>query len=211
MKKLHLLGAVCGSLITTTTNAALVGRQPATLGGTDYQAYYDDILNITWSATVNHTGFDNWYNHSAWVASYSIDGISGWRLPDFDVNNDGTVVHCVNDPESVCRDNELAYMVRIYGYYPMNTGPFSGLDSSGVYVSSTEYSLDPSLVWGISLSINRTPGSIGTSGKSNSNFIAWAVYDGDIAAAAVPVPAAIWLFGTGLLGLIGISRLKITG
>jgi len=28
------------------------------------------------------------------------------------------------------------------------------------------------------------------------------------AASAVPVPAAVWLFGSGLLGLIGIARRK---
>ncbi|MDX2486567.1 MAG: VPLPA-CTERM sorting domain-containing protein [Gammaproteobacteria bacterium] len=30
----------------------------------------------------------------------------------------------------------------------------------------------------------------------------------DIAVAAVPVPAAVWLFGSGLLGLVGIARRK---
>ena len=31
---------------------------------------------------------------------------------------------------------------------------------------------------------------------------------GTIGASVVPVPAAIWLFGSGLLGLVGISRRK---
>jgi hypothetical protein len=30
------------------------------------------------------------------------------------------------------------------------------------------------------------------------------------AASAVPIPGALWLFGSGLLGLIGISRRKPT-
>jgi hypothetical protein len=37
-------------------------------------------------------------------------------------------------------------------------------------------------------------------------FHAWAVRDGDIG--AVPIPAAAWLFGSGLLGLIGVARKK---
>ena len=41
------------------------------------------------------------------------------------------------------------------------------------------------------------------------NLAAWAVRDGDVAAlVAVPVPAAVWLFGSGMLGLIGIARRK---
>jgi hypothetical protein len=42
-------------------------------------------------------------------------------------------------------------------------------------------------------------------------FHAWAVHDGnpyqDVNPnAVVPLPAAVWLFGSGLLGLIGIAR-----
>jgi len=36
-----------------SANAALHGRLPATLGGTDYQAYYDDHLNITFLRDAN--------------------------------------------------------------------------------------------------------------------------------------------------------------
>ncbi len=38
------------------------------------------------------------------------------------------------------------------------------------------------------------------------NLYAWAVRPGDVAASAVPVPAAAWLFGSGLLGLVGVAR-----
>ena len=34
-------------------DAALFGRLPASPGGTDYQAYYDDVLDITWLADAN--------------------------------------------------------------------------------------------------------------------------------------------------------------
>jgi len=38
------------------------------------------------------------------------------------------------------------------------------------------------------------------------DIYAWAVRSGDVS--AVPVPAAMWLFGSGLLGLIGVARRK---
>ena len=42
---------------------------------------------------------------------------------------------------------------------------------------------------------------------SNSNYnYAWVVQSGDVG--AVPVPAAVWLFGSGLIGMIGLMRKK---
>lgn len=41
---------------------------------------------------------------------------------------------------------------------------------------------------------------------SPRNTYAWAVRDGDVA--AVPVPAAAWLFGSALIGLVGLKRNK---
>jgi hypothetical protein len=55
------------------------------------------------------------------------------------------------------------------------------------------------------MSVAFNNGSIVGSGKGGSLF-AWAVYDGDVA--AVPLPAAVWLFCSGLLGLVGIARRK---
>ncbi len=34
-------------------HAALIGTLPAALGGSDYQAYYDDALKVTWLANAN--------------------------------------------------------------------------------------------------------------------------------------------------------------
>jgi hypothetical protein len=38
-------------------------------------------------------------------------------------------------------------------------------------------------------------------------YYAWAVRSGDVVS-AVPVPATVWLFGSGLIGLLGIARRK---
>jgi len=212
METNYIKSVAIATLIMTSSSvsAALLGRLASTPGGTDYQAYYDDQLDITWSAAVNINGQDTWENHMDWVSSYSIDGVTGWRLPNFDVNGDGNIISCDSSDLTVsCLDNELTYMVRINGFYPMNTGPFSGLDLSGIYVSGTEYALDTNEVWQISLSVNRTPGSLGTSPKNYEFFNAWAVHDGDVAS-PVPVPTALWLFGSGFLGLIGIAMRKKT-
>ena len=36
----------------------------------------------------------------------------------------------------------------------------------------------------------------------------WAVFEGNVS--AVPIPAAVWLFGSGLLGLVGVARRRKT-
>ncbi|MEE9494088.1 MAG: Calx-beta domain-containing protein [Gammaproteobacteria bacterium] len=78
----------------------LHGRLPATVGGTDYQAYYDDELDITWLANANVAGQMSWNAANTWAAGLNINGVTGWRLPltqpvtgqEFSVNfsNNGT-------------------------------------------------------------------------------------------------------------------------
>jgi hypothetical protein len=85
------------ALAAAPSHAALLGRAPLTPGGTDYQAYYDDALNITWTADANLAatttfgviGIDSvgrmqWQTALNWIegmnaASYL--NINSWRLP----------------------------------------------------------------------------------------------------------------------------------
>ena len=39
-----------------------------------------------------------------------------------------------------------------------------------------------------------------------NNAFTWAVHDGNVG--AVPIPPSVWLFGSGLIGLVGIARRK---
>ncbi len=43
---------------------------------------------------------------------------------------------------------------------------------------------------------------------SNYSYYAWAVRSGDVN--TIPIPAAAWLFGSGLIGLVGIARRRRT-
>lgn len=47
-------------------------------------------------------------------------------------------------------------------------------------------------------------GSQGKNDKGLDQAFAWAVRDGDVA--AVTVPAAAWVFGSGMIGLLGLAR-----
>ena len=79
-----------------------------------------------------------------------------------------------------------------------NTGPFSNL-LTYIYWSATEDALDADKAWYFDMG----SGDQDTNEKINFT-LAWAVQSGDVG--AVPIPPALWLFGTGLLGLIGMAR-----
>jgi hypothetical protein len=61
------------TLIATTSQAVLVGELPATPGGTDYQAYYDTVANLTWLADAN-AGFGSNLMHLLSAASHRPNG-----------------------------------------------------------------------------------------------------------------------------------------
>ncbi len=73
-------------------------------------------------------------------------------------------------------------------------------EQASVYWLAQEYAAYPDLAWGFSTD-NGIQGIINN--KSNQ-YYAWAVSPGQVS--AVPVPGAIWLMGTGLLGLLGLKR-----
>lgn len=69
-------GGVVGLVLPA--QAALEGRLPATPGGTNYQAYYDTDLNITWAANANiNNGPMTWQQAVDWAAGLTIEGVGG--------------------------------------------------------------------------------------------------------------------------------------
>jgi Dockerin type I domain/Thrombospondin type 3 repeat len=87
-------------LAAANANGALLGRSPLTPGGTDYRAYYDTVLNITWLADANYAatntfgvpgiggiypaGAMTWDTAQAWIAAMNAAnhlGFSNWRQP----------------------------------------------------------------------------------------------------------------------------------
>ena len=193
MRKLIVLTLV---FISGAAQAALVDRG----GG----FIYDDVLDVTWTQNASINGADTWENQVAWADSLSIyDSVRGvtwdnWRLASADVNGDGVIVTCSAATEIACRDSELGYMGQFNGVTGGSPGLFTNVQS-WFYWSGTEDSENNA--WAVLLG--------GTEGNTNKEgiFSAWAVMDGDVA--AVPAPAAVWLFGSGL-GLLGWFRRRQT-
>ena len=198
MKKSRLLGAVCAyifSFASMQSHAALI---PVL----DGQAYYDDVADLTWLADANPTGATmNWAATNVWVAGLNISGVTGWRLPS-SLNSDGSGP-C--GPGLSCTDSEMGNLYynvlgNAAGGPPTNTSPFSNVQSNH-YWSSTEVAPNPSSAWFFGFN----SGSQSHISKGVGKF-GWAVQSGNVG--AVPVPGAVWLFSSGLLGLVGIARRK---
>lgn len=230
------LGAVCAAILVAASGAAQAvsisgqGTWETTLQGRDldgnlatFEAYYDTALNITWLANANYAGTTmNWATANTWAANLNPygSGITGWRLPTImDTGTSGcnfaySGTDCGYNVDTAT--SEMAHMfyntLGNLSYYDTsgsgpqagwgltNTGPFANVQSGG-YWSATEYAPATSGAWLFGFN----DGGQG-SGIKTGNGYAWAVHAGDVGASAVPVPAAAWLFGSGLLGLVGVSR-----
>jgi len=217
--------AVSTIILSTSANSALLER----LGGL---AVYDDVADLTWLADANYaqtSGYDadgqmTWQAANDWATQLTVGGVGGWRLPDtIDVGNNGAtytnLYQGVDYGYNITTQSELSNMFyNVLGntsYYDTsgvatgctapnycltNTGPFSNVQSNGTW-SGTEFAVNTNNAW-LFFFID---GSQVSSNKNNS-FSAWAVQSGDVS--TVPVPAAVWLFGSGLLGLVGVARRK---
>lgn len=195
--------------LTSTSNAALVGRLETSPGSGNYQAFYDDQLNITWTANANiNNQMDNYSNQNVWAINLTLGGINDWRLASMDVDNDGTVIDCSSATQAACMDNEYGHLF----YYGAGTTHGGGITatSPGVFsdVQSGHYWPSINVVGAqvIGPSFHFGNGTLFNANLIQGSAYAWAVYDGDVA--NVPLPAAVWLLGSGLFGLICLGRRK---
>lgn len=182
-------------------------------------------------------GLMTWAAANAWAAGLDVNGITGWRLPtNTPINGSSYQMIVTTNASSDLgyagsagwvngSGNPVSEMGHMYyvtlgnlglcppdggdgdpstcdnsappGWGLTNTGPFSNVQSSGYWSGSTFVSTPWFFDFGNgSQSINGQP----------IIYFAWAVRSGDVS--AVPVPAAVWLFGSGLMGLLGIARRK---
>ena len=190
--------AVLAFSLSTGAQASLVART----GG----MVYDDVNNITWAADANlaqTSGYDadgsmTWWDAVAWADQLTLGGYTDWSLP--------TTVPAVtgfNQTGSQMGDlfyNQLGGVssTSIATTHNGNYNLFTNVQSS-VYWSGSEYAPDPFYAWAFD-----TVNGIQGYGFKLNQYYAWAVRPGDVA--AVPVPGAFWLFGSGLVALTGLKR-----
>lgn len=231
----HLLITLLVLLAASSSSAALVGRLPVTPGGTDYQAYFDDVLGITWLADANYaqtSGYDQdglmtWRVAQAWVAalnSANYLGVSDWRLPAVtDTGNPycGDVAYAGTD----CGFNVDLATGELAHLFHSTLGNIAGYDSSGIptgcepcLVNVGPFSnVQPSQYWyGTRGPLLGPPGSNSYggwafsfyNGAQHSNIFGW-TYAWAVRAgdiAPVPVPAALWHLSSAVSVLVLVKR-----
>ena len=184
-----------------------------------FEAYYDDVMNITWLADANNSatsgyatdGLMNWDDANTWAANLTLNGQSDWRLPTT-LQPDSSCHFQGNDISSGfdCNGSEMGSLFydtlgNISGLTGSSiaTGPFNhvqiGSEVTYRYWSATESSNNTTRAWHFSF----WDGRQGDTKKYRLRHV-WAVHDGDIGN-PVPLSSGIWLFLSGLVGLIGVK------
>lgn len=156
---------------------------------------YDTDLNITWYQNVNNTGL-LWANANAWATSLNVGGVTGWRLPTTPAAQVNT--YTTEGEYGHLFITELGNSLHNSGL--TNTGPFINMGTAASYWTGT----DAPGYGGAAAVVYRYDGYEGAGYKGSYWLYSMAVHDGNVA--PVPLPAAVWLFGAGLLGLVGIRR-----
>lgn len=180
-------------------------------------SYYDAVRGVTW---------DDWrlptllpVNGNNFVSSRSYDGSTDGG---YNISAPGSVY-----PETTA--SEMAYMFYVnlgnVSYYS-TTGAirppgWSSVPNASFTDSTTgetiaflnlraySYWFDQRMIPinGYAWRFDFFTGGQGAKFTSDGAF-AWAVRDGDVGASVVPIPAAVWLFGSALVGLFGWTRRK---
>ena len=212
--RFHVVLVLILGLVSVNANAALMSRL-------DGQAVYDTDLNITWLADAHYLQnfsdpYGNPLGQMSWgAANNQIDlmnaengglghlGFNDWRLPTADLACDALYTACgemghlfYNELGGVAGTNIVTTHNTNYSLF-QNLPPASYAYTHYIYWTGTNtihtdaYFFDFNA--GVQLQTNRV-----------NALYAMAVRPGDVA--AVPLPAAFWLFGSGLVGLLGFMR-----
>ncbi len=220
--------------MSSVSHSALVGRDLDGNLAT-FEAYYDTDQDITWLADANYaqsSGYDadglmTWSTANVWADSLTLGGYTNWRLPKtVDVGNDGptgtSIYKGVDYGYNITTHSEMSYM-----FYEI-LGNTARYDTSGTATGCNSFCLINAVpflfsnskyqlknYWSVTEFVPMTSGAwffsfidgAQVAGDKTRSLFAWAVHSGDVGATSVvPVPAAAWLFGSALLGMIGLKR-----
>jgi hypothetical protein len=153
----------------------------------------------------------NWADANTWAEDLVLGGFSDWRLPtilqpDLSCGNQSsgggaTGYNCTGSEMGHLFYSDLGVAAGnpITSSTSSNYALFSNVQAGAYWSNVDEYAPAPNLAWFF----------YAFNGNQNHNYkyagiYAWAVRPGDVA--AVPLPGAVWLFGSGLMVLLALKR-----
>ena len=197
--------------MTGMAQAALTTIGTASYNGGEYNLIYDADAprgSIVWLDYSNPHWVYNWSGHNAWATGlnttittynfdpgYTITWSGSWRLPSAGTNPQDGYNQTTSEMGHLYYD-ELGNPA---GGPVSNTGDFTHLLAEG-YWSGTSYS---SLI-GYHWWFNMKNGGQYINSDGTTTYYGLAVRGAQVS--AVPIPGAVWLFSSGLLGLLGLKR-----
>jgi len=232
-KTLLALALLASAAVTGTAQASLLDRGNGLLYDTVLNVtWLQDANYANTSGYASATGGAmNWADANTWAAQLNFDGLSGWRLAtntpvsggdnyDYNYSTNGTTDYGFNITSP---NSELAYMYNVnlglkdyvnasgavqanFGVFgngtigdQANVGLVNNLQADAYWSGAeSEYSPGSGYAW----YFNTNDGFQSYIYKDRQ-FYAWVVRSGDVS--PVPVPGAVWLFGSGLLGLLSLK------
>lgn len=195
LKTLAAVLVICAVCTFGSAHAALIDNG----GG----LIYDTDLNITWYDNPNYDTH-LYGDYATWAADLNVGGVKGWRFP----TTPGTTT-------GVTSEGEMGHLFYIELKNPIgvdgvgnpiglfiNSGPFTNL-KQGFYTSTTHngyqyYCFIFDNGQQILADINYWSGGIN----------GLVVHDGNIGGPLIPISPSVILFGSGLLGLVGLRRFR---
>ena len=188
------------------SNPNLVSEIIAANGGVihDTPNVYDTVPNsgvysLTTADFNTSNGRLTWWGAQAWANNLSLGGYTDWTLPTTVPAQYG-----LNQTGSQMGDlfyNQLGGVAwtSITTTHNANYNLFSNVQNDTYWLSS-ESAPFPFIAW----VFDTTNGDPTTTSYKFDQLYAWAVRPGDVA--AVPLPGAVWLFLSGLIGFMGLKR-----
>ena len=229
----NLLSFLITSLFTIPVSAALYDRgngmiyddvlditwlQDANYAQTSGYAVANAVGGVnTGSTNIQADGRMGWDAARAWADQLNFGGYSDWGLGSFEGNgvaayvSTGELGHMFyNNLEGQSQeDTNCAFTTGCLAdtiYYDNNSGTTVHLN-----VQIGDYWYDESYFSASAWAFRMSSGFQTVYDISYQKY-AWAVADGDIVTlgltSVVPVPASAWLFGSALIGLVGVKRKK---
>ncbi len=214
--------AMAHASLTVVGEGTLSSGNPAetTING-GYQLIYDSTLNVTW-LDYSATPGNYWQNQVNWASNLVVtynginygNGTNGtWILPttvDASTSSGFVPTQAAASSSQIATlfNTELGNSHNASGNSLSNVGPFKNLTTANNYWSGTQVSYDGYAGQGDAWLFNLYSGAQSPGNETLNGYTALAVLQGNIVndANPTPIPAAAYLFGSGLLGLVGIRK-----